>query len=321
MKKLGIIILAAGEGKRMKSKIPKVLHHLCGKPMLLYVVDVGLKLKPSKIVIVISPKINEMIEEIQQPPIQYVIQDPPRGTGDAVLTAEHLFNDFGGNILILCGDVPLIKLDTLTQLIKFHCKNKGEATILTAEVQDPSLYGRIVRKGEEVVKIVEDKEASPKEKEIREINTGIYVFEKRALFLALHQVTPLNMQSEYYLTDTIEILCKKGKKVYTLKTPNWQEVLGINTRKALAEVERILQKKIIEHHQLSGVTIKNPGNTVIDFDVKIGTNTLIYPGVQLRGRTCIEKDCEIGANTIIIDSTISSETKIGENSTIKDAIL
>jgi bifunctional UDP-N-acetylglucosamine pyrophosphorylase/glucosamine-1-phosphate N-acetyltransferase len=263
--------------------------------------------------------------------IEFVVQDPPRGTGDAVLCAEKIFKDFEGSILVLCGDVPLLKPITLDKLIEFHKSNKevrpqGVATVLTTIVPEPASYGRVVKskvksQKSKIKRIVEATDADESIKKIDEINTGIYIFEKRGLFDALHKIKPSNVQGEYYFTDTIEILCNEGKEVYGFVTEDWQEVIGINTRKALSEVESILQAQIIERHQFGGVTIKNYTTTVIDFDVKIGADTVIHHGVQLLGTTQIGEDCEIGANTIIKNSVISSGTKIGDNSTIEDATI
>lgn len=337
MRLLGVIILAAGVGKRMKSKIPKVLHPICGKPMLSYVLDTAVRLKVAKIVVVIGAKMEDEIKNLRVQgfkgsKVEFVVQDPPLGTGDAVLCSESVFNELDGglrqqgSILVLCGDVPLLTLHTISKLVKFHNDTGGVATVLTTIPPDPGSYGRIVRSGvrgqkSEVKKIVEVTDASPKIKKICEINTGIYIFDKSALFDALHKIKPSNVQKEYYLTDTIEILCKSGKGVYGYNASDWREVIGINTRKTLSEVESMLQAQIIQRHQLNGVTIKKPDTVVIDFDVKIGADTVIHPGVQLLGNTEIGEGCEIGANTIIACSFISSGTTIGEGSNIKDARL
>lgn len=335
-RELGIIILAAGVGKRMKSKTPKVLHPICGRPMLFYVLETAFKLNPSKAVVVVGPKMEagfkiRRLEDWKIGKWEFVVQEPAQGTGDAVLCAESSFNDFSGSILVLCSDVPLLTLNTLNQLIKFHSESGGVATVLTAITPDPGSYGRVIRvkskeqaasrktQNSRLKKIVEATDASESIKKIDEVNTGIYVFEKFALFDALHKIKPSNVQSEYYLTDTIEILCKNGKEVYGFCADDWREVIGINTRKELSLVEGILQAQIIERHQLNGVTIKKPETVVIDFDVKIGSDTIIQSGVQLLGRTEIGEDCEIGANTIIADSVISSGTTIGDSSNIRDA--
>ncbi|MFA5032701.1 MAG: sugar phosphate nucleotidyltransferase [bacterium] len=318
---IGVIILAAGEGKRMHSDLPKVLHPICGKPLLWYVKETAKNIKSAKVVAVVS-KNREKIEScIEDKTIEFVIQFPPRGTGDAVLKAEEALKDFDGLVIVLCGDVPLIKEETLRKLIDYHLSKKASATILTTILPDAGAYGRIVRKGERVVKIVESVDANEKEKKINEINSGIYVFDKEELFSALHKINPSNAQKEYYLTDTIEIIQKKGLAVYGFAASDWQEVMGINNRKELTERELILQKRIIEKMQLKGVTIKNPSNTRIDWDVEIGENTIIETGVELLGQTFIGKNCILGRNAKIIDSKISDGSEIGEDSNIEDAEL
>ncbi|MDI6840391.1 MAG: sugar phosphate nucleotidyltransferase [bacterium] len=248
MSPFSVVILAAGIGKRMKTKIPKVMHLLCGKPILSYVIETAKSLNPSKIVVVVSPGIdNKHLLDISptqcDSPIQFVVQNPPKGTGDAVLCTQPVFNEFDGSILVLCGDVPLLTTLTLNKLIKLHQAKGAVATILTAVVPDPSSYGRIVREGNEVMRIVEEADASQVEKEISEVNTGIYVFEKAPLFDALHKVKPSNAQREFYLTDTIEILRKMGLKICAFKVDDYHETIGINTKAALAEVESILQSR------------------------------------------------------------------------------
>ncbi|MDD2890936.1 MAG: NTP transferase domain-containing protein, partial [bacterium] len=211
---IGVIILAAGEGKRMHSDLPKVLHPICGRPLLWYVKETAKNIKSAKVVAVVS-KNKERIEScIEDKTIEFVIQFPPRGTGDAVLKAEEALKDFDGLVVILCGDVPLIKEETLIDLIEYHLSKKACATILTTILPDAGAYGRVVRKGDKVVKIVEAVDANKEEKKINEINSGIYVFDKKELFSALHKINPSNAQKEYYLTDTIEIIQKKGLGVY-----------------------------------------------------------------------------------------------------------
>ena len=232
----------------MKSSIPKVLHPLCGKPMISYVVDTARSLNPTKIVIVVGVKSGEMKETLKRVgnvDLQFVTQYPPHGTGDAVMCAEQALKGYNGSVIVLCGDVPLLERNTISRLVEFHESKQRAATVLTAVLPDPFSYGRIVKEGDKVLKIVEQRDASDAEKEIDEINTGIYVFEKSFLFEALRKVKPSNAQQEYYLTDTVQVLCKEGKDVYGFSAPDWREVTGINTQKTLAEMEQALQARNI----------------------------------------------------------------------------
>lgn len=321
MNPLSIVILAAGLGKRMKSKIPKVLHPLCGKPLIYYVLNTAKSLAAERVILVIGHGKESIRELINDNDIEFVEQYPPIGTGDAVLRTEATLKDFNGNVLILSGDVPLLKKDTMEELLKVHNKEKAKATILTVELKNPKSYGRIVRKGNEVVKIVEYRDANSWEKEIKEINTGIYVFDKNALFEALKEIRPDNVQKEYYLTDTIGIIKEKGGHIAAYRTSDPEEVAGINTRKELTEIEKILQSKIIEKHELAGVTIKDPASTRIDADVRIGRDTVIYPYTSILGNTVIGECCSIGPNTVIIDSKIGDNSRVGEFTRIEGAHL
>lgn len=326
---VSVVILAAGIGKRMKSDLPKVLHPICGKPMLWYVTDNARQtiaslpdMNADKIVIVTGKDTSRFRSCVPGIPAEFVVQFPPLGTGDAVLkTEEILMSRKDGRVIILCGDVPALRVETLRQLLIYHCSKKAAATILTAVLPDAGSYGRIIRKGEKVLKIVEAVDANEKEKHVREINSGIYIFEKSKLFAALHKVKPLNAQMEYYLTDTIEIMQKKGLNIYAYAAPDWHEIMGINTRKELWERESMIQARIIEKAQLDGVTIRNPNNTRIDWDVYIGKDSVIESGAELLGRTYIGEKCIIGQNVKIINSKISSGSEIGEGSTIEDAEL
>lgn len=320
MNSLAIVILAGGIGKRMKSSLPKVLHKLCGKPMLFYSIHLTKSINPEKL-LVIAPKDERVLNFLSEERVDFAIQEKPLGTGDAVKKAELALSDFKGDVLILPGDVPLLTKGTVLNLIREHRQKNAELTVLTSDVPDPSSYGRIVRQGDQVIKIVEDSDATLQEKHIKEINTGIYVFKKESLFSTLREIKTDNVQKEYYLTDTLEIMCKKGLKVISCKSLNYKETLGINTRKALSEVNRYLQTEIIEKLQIEGVTFENPLCTTIDYDVKIGKDTTIYSNVSILGSTEIGENCSIGQNSIIIDSKISSGTCIGECVTIKNACL
>jgi len=244
MRDLTAIVLAAGKGVRMKSDLPKVFHEILGEPMLTYVLGTVKKLKPLKTFVVVGHQRQLIMDYYKDWPITFVVQAEQLGTGHAVMQAESFLEDFSGNVLVLAGDVPLLSEKTLRRLIDFHVENKAAATDLTAELPDAGNYGRVVRKEDgEIVKIVEKKDATPEELKIREINTGTFCFDKKALFEALAQVRPENAQQEYYLTDTIEILRKKGLPVFAFRAENPSETLGINTKEELVAIEKILLLK------------------------------------------------------------------------------
>ncbi|OYD16723.1 hypothetical protein CH333_02820 [candidate division WOR-3 bacterium JGI_Cruoil_03_44_89] len=295
-----VVILAAGEGKRFHSRIPKVLHPICGKPMVSYIVDAARELKPKRVVMVVQ---RDRAPDIDG--VEFVVQESPRGTGDALLAAEPLLDE-EEDVLVLPGDVPLITSSTLLSLLKLH--GGSFCTILTTLLEDPTSYGRIVKSGEEVVKIVEERDATQKEREIREVNTSIYMFKTSAVFESLKDLSPENAQEEYYLTDVVGIVREKGYRIGTFLAEDSEEVIGVNDRSALSYVGEILQKRIIRRHQLLGVTISPP--VVVDYDVKIGRDTTVHPFTALYGKTVIGEGCIIGPNAVIVDSYIPSGTVV-----------
>lgn len=241
MHNLAVIILAAGKGVRMKSDLPKVFHEILGEPMLTYVLETVKKLNPSQTYLIVGHKRDLIMDYYKEWDLKFVVQQEQLGTGHAVMQVKPHLEDFSGTVLVLAGDVPLLSEKTLSKLIDFHLKNKGAATDLTAELEDAGNYGRIVRneKGE-ILKIVEKKDASAEELKIKEINTGTFCFDKDALFNALAEVRAENAQQEYYLTDTLEILKKKGLPVFAFRAEDSSETLGINTKEELVSVEKIL---------------------------------------------------------------------------------
>jgi len=244
MDNLAVIILGAGKGVRMKSDLPKVFHEILGEPMLTYVLERVKKLAPQQTHLVVGHKRDLIMDYYKDWNLKFVVQEEQLGTGHAVMQVKPYLKDFSGTVLVLAGDVPLLSEPTLRKLIDFHLKHKAAATDLTAELADPGSYGRIVRneKGE-IIKIVEKKDASPEELKIREINTGTFCFDKDALFGALAEVRPENVQKEYYLTDTLEILKRKGLPVFAFCAEDPSETLGVNTKEELISVEKILHKR------------------------------------------------------------------------------
>ncbi len=242
---LAIIIMAAGKGTRMQSELPKVLHQANGRPILDYVLDTASSLDPAKTLLIVGHQADLVKAAAARYRVSTALQEPQLGTGHAVMQAEALLGDFEGEILILSGDAPLVKAETLHKLIAFHRSKNGAATVLTAELEDSTGYGRVIRNNdsESVLKIVEQKDASQEELAVREINSGIYLFNAQLLFQALREVNTNNAQKEYYLTDVFEICFRNGKSVYAVKTENAEEILGINTPEQLMEAERLLLQK------------------------------------------------------------------------------
>ncbi|NTV06278.1 MAG: NTP transferase domain-containing protein [Chlorobiaceae bacterium] len=239
---LAVIIMAAGKGTRMQSDLPKVLHQANGRPLIDYVLDTANILDPDKIILIVGHQADLVKEAASRYNVITALQEPQLGTGHAVMQAEAHLHDFDGDVLILSGDAPLVNAGTLQDLIAFHHSSNGAATVLTAEMQDPTGYGRVIQQNnsESVLKIVEQKDATTEELAVREINSGVYVFNARLLFHALHQINTNNAQNEYYLTDVFGICFENGERVYAFRTENPNEILGINTPEQLKEAEQLL---------------------------------------------------------------------------------
>lgn len=304
------IVLAAGQGTRMKSKLYKVLHPVCGKPMVQHVVDHIGTLNVERIVTVVGHG-AEMVKEQLGEQSEYVLQAEQLGTAHAVQQAEPILGTLEGTTLVVCGDTPLIRPETMQSLFDYHTSQNAKATILTAVASDPTGYGRILRdtKGN-VAQIVEQKDATEEQRKVTEINTGTYCFDNKALFEALKLVKNDNAQGEYYLPDVIEILQKQGEIVAAYVTDHFDETLGVNDRFALSQAEEIMRARINERHMRNGVTIINPATTHISADAVIGSDTVIQPGCIIEGTTVIGEDCVIGPNSHIVNSTIGHATTI-----------
>lgn len=307
------IILAAGQGTRMKSSIYKVLHPVCGKPMVQHVVDQVSTLGFDEKIAVVGFGASSVKEQLGEQ-VSYVLQKEQLGTGHAVMQAAPLLKDKKGTTVVLCGDTPLLTAETLEKLLHHHEKENAKATILTAIATDPTGYGRIIRNDRKLVeRIIEHKDATEEERQVTEINTGTYCFDNEALFDALNEVGNDNAQGEYYLPDVIEILKKRGETVAAYMTPNFEETLGVNDRVALAEAEKIMRQRINKHWMRQGVTIINPEQTYISTEAEIGRDTVLYPGVIIEGKSVIGEHCIIGANSEIKNSTIGNETVVKQS--------
>ncbi|NQT06390.1 MAG: bifunctional N-acetylglucosamine-1-phosphate uridyltransferase/glucosamine-1-phosphate acetyltransferase [Candidatus Omnitrophica bacterium] len=292
-KNIKAVILAAGLGTRMKSQLPKVLHPLCGKPMIEHVVE-AVRLAGIRDIICVAGYKSHMLKSALKG-VKVVKQKRPLGSADALKQAKRYFKNFNGDIMVLCGDEPLIKTETLKRLINEHKRNGNYCTLLSARMPDPSGYGRIVRDGGgKVINIVEETEVSEFEKSIDEINTGTYCFKGRGLFSILNRIRNNNKKKEYFLTDAIPIINKNNLKADAIVTEDSEEALGVNSRKNLALASDVLRKRILAKLMKEGVTIVDPNSTYIDKDVKIGQDTTIYPSTIIEGNAKIGRGCRIG---------------------------
>ncbi|MGX4601546.1 bifunctional UDP-N-acetylglucosamine diphosphorylase/glucosamine-1-phosphate N-acetyltransferase GlmU [Faecalimicrobium sp. JNUCC 81] len=311
------IILAAGKGTRMKSKHPKVVHKVCGKEMVNHVIDVSKKSGVEDVVVILGHGSETVKTQIPQDSM-IAMQTEQLGTGHAVKMAKEYIND-NDTIVVLCGDTPLVKEETLKRLFDYHIENQYHATVLTTKVENPTGYGRIIRdENEDLLKIVEQKDANEEEKKAKEINSGIYCFDGKSLRQALDLLDNNNAQGEYYLTDTIKIMRDKGQKVGAYNGSTIEELMGVNSRVELSKAEEIMRRRINESHMVNGVTIIDINSTYIESDVEIGNDTIVYPGSMLKGNTKIGSSCVIGMNSSITNSTIGDYTEV-ESSTIIDS--
>lgn len=318
------VILAAGEGTRMKSKIPKVLHMVCGKPMLEYVIESSIDAGIEKNLVIVGHGGEKIKEAFKDSSVIFKTQPIgkgcPYGTGYAVMQAIDNIDD-DSNVVILYGDTPLITSSTIKALMDYHRENQNDGTVLTAYVDDPSGYGRIVRDNDNnILKIVEHKDASEEELNIKEINSGIYCFKGKLLKYALGKINNDNAQGEYYITDVITILKEEGYKVDAYLIDDSTEINGVNSRVQLAFCERMMRDRINRSHMENGVTIINPENTYIESGICIGRDSIIYPGVFLKGNTVIGENCIIGENTRIEDSIIGNEVEIYSSTIEKSSV-
>lgn len=293
------IILAAGMGTRMKSKMPKVLHTVCGKPLSKWVIDASKAAGADKVCTVVGHK-AETVKEVLGDVCEFALQAEQKGTGHAVMQAIDVIKNSKGEVVILNGDTPLITAETINKAIEYHKNNGNQATVITAILDDATGYGRIVRDNDgSVLKIVEQKDASEEEKKINEVNSGMYVFDAQSLVYALDKITPNNAQGEYYLTDTLEILLSAGKKIGGYAISDNDEIRGINDRVQLNEAEKIMQKRINEYHMRNGVTMRNPESVYIEDGVEIGNDTEICQNVTIKSGTKIGSDCVIGSGSML----------------------
>jgi bifunctional UDP-N-acetylglucosamine pyrophosphorylase/glucosamine-1-phosphate N-acetyltransferase len=329
---LAVVVLAAGLGKRMVSRQPKVLHRLAGLPLLAHVLRALVPLGPARTVVVVGHEADQVKSAIGQSygprgslSIEYATQSEQLGTGHAVHMAKPLLHDFHGSVLVLYGDSPLLKTATLSALLARHRQARARLTILTCIAADPTGYGRVVRDAHQrLVEVVEEKSATLVQRAISEVNSGVYVFDSAWLWPHLERIE-LNPQGEYYLTDLIGMAIKEEKggspqsslargapqsNVITFTQEGLDEAMGINSRVQLAEAERIIQSRLRQNMQESGVTMLLPETVYLGMDVTVGPDTLLYPGVILEGKTEVGANCVLGPNTHIVDSSVAEGCRI-----------
>jgi len=314
-----VLVLAAGKGTRFKSELPKVLHKILGKPMLWYVLKSAKESGASEVVVVVGHR-KEMVEEFLKeefPEIKVAVQKEQLGTGHAVLSAEESLRNYNGKIVVLNGDMPLVRSDDIRRV----AETEGDMVVLTARAPDPTGYGRIVEENGEVVKIVEEKDATEEEKRIEKVNTGIYSFDSQKLLEALSEIGNENAQGEYYLTDVLQVFRKRGYRVVEVSTDDFSSVMGVNNKYELSIAEREIQRRIVKELQLSGVTVHNPDSAFIEPEVEIGEDTEIFSPVYIRGRTKIGKKCYIGPFSEISDSEIGNSVIVESHCWIRGALL
>ncbi len=304
------IILAAGLGTRMKSRRAKVLHPLLGRPLISYAVSLAQTLEAAQSILVVGHQADAVRSALEGVAVDFAMQDEQLGTGHAVQQAMSQLRAEEGPVLILCGDVPLLRPDTLRRLLAHHRESSAALTVLTTQLAFPEGYGRIVRSPSgNILKIVEEKDASDEEREIGEVNTGIYCAEASYLRESIHSLSSRNAQQEYYLTDLVEMAHAEQKRVSGMVCLNASEVMGINARDQLAQAEAILREQVNHRHMQAGVTLIDPDRTYIGMDVDIGADTTVYPDCYLEGITQIGSGCIIGPNTRIVNSEIGNNVE------------
>jgi len=321
---LNVLIIAAGLGTRMKSKRAKVLHELGGSPLIAYVVRTVQVLEPQSIVTVVGYQAEEVERAVLAEAgelASFVVQEQQRGTGDAVESARKVLENSQSLVLALYGDVPMIRVETLRNLIEHHNQTGAACSILSVRLENPTGYGRIIRDSNgEFRKIVEQRDANEEERQVREINSGIYCFESKALFDALRKVEPKNEQGEYYLTDVAEIILAAGGTVSVYVGKDAHEVSGINTRAELAEFENRMRRSAIRKLMIeSGVTFIDPSHAYISADAQIGRDTIIHPNVTIEGKTIIGEGCVIRSGVRITNSRLGEAVTVKDHSIIVDS--
>ncbi|MFF0579258.1 bifunctional UDP-N-acetylglucosamine diphosphorylase/glucosamine-1-phosphate N-acetyltransferase GlmU [Streptosporangium saharense] len=312
-----VIVLAAGEGTRMKSKTPKILHELCGRTLVDHMLTAARGLEPGRLIVVIGHERDRVQEHLSltSPDALPVIQEEQRGTGHAVRVVLETVGAIEGTVLVTYGDTPLLRTETLAALLERHEADGNAVTVLSAEVPDPYGYGRIVRDTTgAVLQIVEEKDATPGQRAIKEMNSGVYAFDGALLADAVKRVSTSNAQGEEYLTDVLSILREDGHRVGAHVAADHVEVEGVNDRVQLAFARRVLNTRLLETHMRAGVTVIDPASTWVDVDVTMEPDVVLHPGTQLHGRTALAEGAEVGPATTLTD------TVVGERAVVRNAV-
>ena len=317
---LAVIVLAAGKGTRMKSKLIKVLHPLMGQPMLAHVLNSARYLNPSKIIVVVGHQSDLVMEAVKVTGVEFAIQEEQLGTGHAVASARGALADFEGTIMILSGDVPLLSPQTMSDFLAAHHSSQVPISVLTVELPYPGAYGRVIRDREGfLLKIVEARDCTAKERAVKEINSGIYATDSRLLFEAVDRLTPENDQREYYLTDVVADLRSRDLLAAAIICPDAEEVLGINDRVELAASIAYLKARINETWMRAGVTMIDPASNYIETSVKLSPDVTLWPGTSLLGKTMVASGVTIGPDCLIEDSSIGTGAIIKKGSVLSRA--
>ncbi|MHB1390572.1 MAG: bifunctional UDP-N-acetylglucosamine diphosphorylase/glucosamine-1-phosphate N-acetyltransferase GlmU [Thermoleophilia bacterium] len=307
---LAVVVLAAGLGMRMKSKTPKVLHPLCGRPMIGWISEAVAAVEPERTLVVLAPGVDDVHQYLPQT-ARIVIQEKQLGTGDALRACEAALADFAGDVLVVYGDTPLLTGEELQGLLATHAAGEPACTVMTVDVAEPDHYGRVFRDADgRVIRIVEHRDASEAEQKICEVNAGVYVFEAPALWEALSEVGNANDQGEVYLTDVIGIMANRSQVVLAHKVDDDTVTLGVNSRLDLARAARLMQRRILERHMLAGVTVTDPDSTYVDYGVSIGRDTVLEPMTVLTGATQIGGDCVVGPSSRLEDTTVDDGSRV-----------
>jgi bifunctional UDP-N-acetylglucosamine pyrophosphorylase/glucosamine-1-phosphate N-acetyltransferase len=316
------LVLAAGQGTRFKSAVNKVLHPILGKPMIRFVLDSLLDLRPERVIVVVGHQKDEVAKAVAHPQVECVVQRRQLGTAHAVLAARAvLARRKHDDVIVINSDLPLFTAGTIKPLLRLHRTSRSALTVLSAEPENPSGFGRLVREGHGRLRVVEEKDASPSEKSIREVNTGVYIFKVRDLLDILPAISNKNLKREFYLTDSIALLQDRNKKVSVYKTARAAEVVGVNTRYELSQAALALRDRKARALSDAGVTVLDPRSTWIDLEVEIGPDTVIYPSVTIEGATRIGSRCVVHPSAHLVNAVIGSDVRVLTSAVIKDSLI